>query len=75
MKEFDRIICHCASKDCSNCPMRNTGTSGVKAEWNFFHHNNNNIGIYVHKNCCAGTSKDAHNDAITAMKSCQIEII
>lgn len=42
MEEFDSIICHCVSQDCSNCPMRNTGTSGVKAEWNFFHRNNNN---------------------------------
>ena len=34
-----------------------------------------NLHIYVHENCCAGTSKEAHDAAITVMKSCQIEII
>ena len=32
-----QIMCHCVSQDCSNCPMKNTGTAGVLAEWNFFH--------------------------------------
>ena len=27
-----QIICHCVSHDCSKCPMRKTGTSGVLAE-------------------------------------------
>jgi nicotinamidase-related amidase len=31
--------------------------------------------IYVHENCCAGTSKEAHDAAIKVMKSCQIEVI
>lgn len=31
--EFDgQVICHCVSNDCSKCPMRNIGTSGIKAE-------------------------------------------
>lgn len=31
--DFDgQVICHCASRDCSKCPMRQTGTSGVLAE-------------------------------------------
>lgn len=34
-----------------------------------------NLHIYVHENCCAGTSKEAHEAALTIMKSCQIEII
>ena len=34
-----------------------------------------NLHIYVHENCCAGTSKEAHDAALTVMKSCQIEII
>jgi nicotinamidase-related amidase len=34
-----------------------------------------NLKIYVHENCCAGTSKEAHDAAIKVMKSCQIEII
>ena len=34
-----------------------------------------NLHIYVHENCCAGTSKEAHNAAIKVMKSCQIEVI
>jgi nicotinamidase-related amidase len=34
-----------------------------------------NLHIYVHENCCAGTSKEAHDAAIKVMKSCQIEII
>jgi nicotinamidase-related amidase len=34
-----------------------------------------NLHIYVHENCCAGTSKEAHDAAITVMKSCQIEVI
>ena len=32
-----QIICHCVREDCSNCPMRETGTSGILAEWHFFH--------------------------------------
>ena len=36
----DDIICHCVSSDCSNCPMRNIGTSGMKAEYHFFHQYN-----------------------------------
>lgn len=34
-----------------------------------------NLHIYVHENCCAGTSKEAHEAALTIMKSCQIEVI
>jgi nicotinamidase-related amidase len=34
-----------------------------------------NLHIYVHENCCAGTSKEAHEAALTVMKSCQIEVI
>lgn len=34
-----------------------------------------NLHIYVHENCCAGTSKEAHDAAIKVMKSCQIEVI
>ncbi len=34
-----------------------------------------NLRIYVHENCCAGTSKEAHDAAIKVMKSCQIEVI
>ena len=34
-----------------------------------------NLHIYVHENCCAGTSKEAHDAAIKVMKSCQIEAI
>ena len=34
-----------------------------------------NLRIYIHENCCAGTSKEAHDAAITVMKSCQIEVI
>ena len=31
--------------------------------------------ITVDASCCAGTSKDAHNAALTVMRSCQIDII
>ena len=31
--------------------------------------------IIVHENCCGGTSKEAHDAAITVMKSCQIDIV
>lgn len=34
-----------------------------------------NLHIYVYENCCAGTSKEAHEAAIKVMKSCQIEVI
>ena len=34
-----------------------------------------NLHIYVYENCCAGTSKEAHEAALTVMKSCQIEVI
>ena len=34
-----------------------------------------NLHIYVHKNCCAGTSKEANEAALLVMKSCQIEVI
>lgn len=34
-----------------------------------------NLRIYVHENCCAGTSKEAHDAAVNVMKSCQIEVI
>jgi nicotinamidase-related amidase len=34
-----------------------------------------NLHIYVYEDCCAGTSKEAHDAAITVMKSCQIEVI
>lgn len=34
-----------------------------------------NLHIYVYENCCAGTSKEAHDAAIKVMKSCQIEVI
>lgn len=37
-----QIMCHCASQDCSNCPMKNTGTVGVLAEYDFFHNYNEN---------------------------------
>lgn len=26
----DFIVCHCVSKDCTDCPMRNTGTGSLK---------------------------------------------
>ena len=26
----DFIVCHCTNKDCTNCPMRNTGTGSLK---------------------------------------------
>lgn len=31
--------------------------------------------VYVHKNCCAGTTPEAHEAALTVMKSCQINIV
>lgn len=31
------ILCHCVSGDCRKCPMRITGTSGIRAEMEFFH--------------------------------------
>ena len=34
-----------------------------------------NTPIYVIANCCAGTSQNAHNAALTVMRSCQIEVI
>lgn len=34
-----------------------------------------NTVITVDASCCAGTSADAHNAALTVMKSCQIDII
>lgn len=34
-----------------------------------------NLKIFVYKDCCAGTSKEAHEAALTVMRSCQIEII
>lgn len=34
-----------------------------------------NARIYVHEDCCAGTSIEAHKAALTVMKSCQIEVI
>ena len=30
----DSIVCHCASKDCTNCPMRNTGPGSLKNIYN-----------------------------------------
>lgn len=33
-----------------------------------------NSRIVVHESCCGGTSKEAHDAAITVMKSCQIDI-
>lgn len=31
MDELDDFkVCHCVSKDCSKCPMRNTGTGSLK---------------------------------------------
>ena len=39
MEDTDQIICHCVSTDCSNCPMRKTGTSGIKAEQSFLQGN------------------------------------
>ena len=32
MDDYDLRICHCVSRDCSKCPMRQTGTSGILAE-------------------------------------------
>mgnify|MGYP003571250030 CR=1 FL=1 len=32
MYEDDIRICHCVKTDCSNCPMRNIGTAGIKYE-------------------------------------------
>ena len=29
----------------------------------------------LHKDCCAGTSKEAHEAALKVMQSCQIEVI
>jgi nicotinamidase-related amidase len=34
-----------------------------------------NLRIYIYENCCAGTSKEAHDAALIVMKSCQIEVI
>ena len=34
---MDQVICHCVSQDCSNCPMKNIGTAGILAEFEFFH--------------------------------------
>ena len=34
-----------------------------------------NLHIYCYKDCCVGTSKEAHEAALTVMKSCQIELI
>ena len=34
-----------------------------------------NTPIYVIANCCAGTSQNAQNAALTVMRSCQIEVI
>ena len=34
-----------------------------------------NLHIYCYKDCCAGTSKEAHEAALKVMQSCQIEII
>ncbi len=34
-----------------------------------------NLRIFCYKDCCAGTSKEAHEAALKVMKSCQIEII
>ena len=33
-----------------------------------------NLHIYCYKDCCAGTSKEAHEAALKIMKSCQIDI-
>ena len=33
------------------------------------------IKVIVHENCCGGTSKEAHDAAITVMKSCQIDVV
>ena len=38
------------------------------------HSHLSHIRIVVHENCCGGTSKEAHDAAITVMKSCQIDI-
>lgn len=32
MYEDDIRICHCVKTDCSNCPMKNIGTAGIKYE-------------------------------------------
>lgn len=32
MYEDDIRICHCVKTDCSNCPMRNIGTGGIRYE-------------------------------------------
>ena len=34
-----------------------------------------NIDIFVNESCCAGTTTEQHNNAISVMRSCQIEII
>jgi len=39
---MDQVICNCVSDDCSNCPMKNIGTAGSLAEWNFFHNYDEN---------------------------------
>lgn len=46
MDDYDLRICHCASRDCSKCPMRQTGTSGVLAEIAWRH------GEWNHLNKC-----------------------
>ena len=38
------------------------------------HNHLSHIRVVVHENCCGGTSKEAHDAAITVMKSCQIDI-
>ena len=35
----------------------------------------NRANITVDSSCCAGTSKEMHNEALNVMKSCQINII
>ena len=32
MYEDDIRICHCVKTDCSNCPMKNIGTAGIRYE-------------------------------------------
>lgn len=34
--DMDQVICHCANGDCSKCPVKNIGTAGSLAIFDFF---------------------------------------
>lgn len=64
-KDYDEVhICGLVTDICVV-----TNALGFKSNSHLDH-----IRIIVHENCCGGTSKEAHDAAITVMKSCQIDI-